>query len=766
MWLGYLVVKEAAQPAIIYTKESIKLSTQQTFRVTGMDCASCAQTVENGVARLNGVDNCRLNFTTETLSVSGTAVSQQIINRIQELGYDVAAPNEAPPSTEMPTFWQFMRQRQETTLVLIALLLILPGLLFNELLPMLGWEHPLLHVSSVAALLLAGLPVARSGWRSLRINHELTINSLMTIAAVGAVIIGAYTEAGLVMVLFAIGEALEGYTAVRARSNIRSLMSVSPPTATVLRPCLDCQTHLGVDGYTQGPCPICGVEAQRVPVEALQLGETVVVKPGERIPVDGRILEGNSTVDQSTITGESAPIAKQPDDTVFASSVNGAGVLHLVVTHLAEDSTISRLIRLVEEAQERRAPAQRFVDKFARIYTPAVVILAILVAALPPLLLQQPFIDATTPTNGWLYRALALLVVACPCALVISTPVTMVSALSNAAKNGILIKGGVYLEALSQIKLVAFDKTGTLTRGKPVISHFQSVNCQGNGCDSCDDLLGLTHAVEQSSEHPLAQAVAQAATAQSVQNRYPAATNVQAKIGAGIVGTVNDQLVMIGSHRALNDMPHEAHCEAISAAEAQGMTAMLVTADDTYLGYLTVADQVRPDGATAVSQLHSLGIHTAMLTGDNAATAQNIAQQTDIDRVFANLLPEEKVSQIEQLRQEYGRVAMIGDGINDAPALASATVGIAMGTAGTDQAMETADIALMHDDLSKLPYAIRLSRATMRTIWANVALSLGIKAAFLVAVLFGFGTMWLAVLADMGASLLVTLNGMRLTKFK
>ncbi|VAW32187.1 Lead, cadmium, zinc and mercury transporting ATPase; Copper-translocating P-type ATPase, partial [hydrothermal vent metagenome] len=684
----------------------------------------------------------------------------------QELGYDVAAADDVPNVAETVNFWQFMRQRKETTLALIGAVLILPGLLFNELLPMLGWEHPLLNLSSIAALIAAGLPVARSAWRSLRINHELTINALMSIAAVGAVIIGAYTEAGLVMVLFAIGEALEGFTANRARNSIRSLMSVAPQKATLLRPVVDCQIHAGNNGYTQGECSFCDAEAHFVPVAELKLGETVLVKPGERIPVDGRILNGSSTVDQASITGESAPIPKQPNDTVFASSINGAGVLHLTVTHLAKDSTISRLIRLVEEAQERRAPAQRFINQFSRIYTPSVVILALLVAILPPLLWQQPFIDTTNPTQGWLYRALALLVVACPCALVISVPVSLVSALSNAAKNGVLIKGGAYLEALSKIKLIAFDKTGTLTQGKPAVVHFQSINCLGNGCVPCDELLGLSHAVEQASEHPLAQAIATAAATRSVQNRYRAATNVQAMVGSGITGAVDGRSIIIGSHRSLNNLPHAAHCDAISAAEAGGLTTVLVAADQQYLGYLTLADKVREDSKTAVAQLHQLGIQTAMLTGDNEATARKVAQAIGIDQQFAGLLPEEKVSKIETLQQEYGAVAMIGDGINDAPALATASVGIAMGAAGTDQAMETADIALMNDDLSKLPFAIQLSRATMRTIRVNVAFSLGLKAIFLMVVLLGYGTMWMAVLADVGTSLLVTLNGMRLAKFK
>lgn len=747
-------------------------STEQlTFRVTGMDCASCAQTVEDGVARLDGVTACRLNFTTEKLTVQGGVSREEVVARVRALGYDVdegkGASKTAVPSQTL-TFWRFMGQRLETRLALLGALLILPGLIFHELLPMLDWHSPWLDVTSVAAMVVAGWPIARSAWRALRINRDINMNLLMSIAAVGAVFIGAYTEAGLVMVLFAIGEAIEGYTAARARDAIRSLMEVAPNEATVLRPCIDCAGHLGQDGYEGGPCPFCGLEEQRVPVDSLQVGETIVVKPGERIPMDGRILTGHSAVNQAPITGESAPVEKAPDDTVYASSINGQGVLHVEITHRAEDNTISRIIRMVEEAQAQKAPAQRLVDRFARVYTPAVVGLALLVAVAPPLLFGQPFWVADAPTQGWIYRALALLVVACPCALVISTPVSIISAISNAARHGVLVKGGAYLETLSRVRAVALDKTGTLTAGQPAVVAVRAVDCAAvNGrCNSCDDLLALAGAVERHSEHPLGRAIAAAADERQVNGRYPAPDSVTALTGRGIRGQVDGSDVTIGSHRHFDEtIQHDhAECVALQAAEANGQTTMLVSVDGRYRGYIAASDQVRATSREAVAALHHAGLTTVMLTGDNAETAQRIAADVGVDDVRANLLPQDKVTAVQSLRQQFSHVAMVGDGINDAPALALADVGIAMGAAGTAQAMETADIALMHDDLSKLPFAVRLARAAMSTIRVNIGLSIGIKAAFLVLVLLGVGTMWMAVLADMGTSLLVTLNGTRLLK--
>lgn len=745
-----------------------------TFRIKGMDCASCAQSVENGVARLDGVDVCHLNFTTELLRVEGNTSKEQIIARVKSLGFEVANPNEnideeRVTEVRQQTFWQFLWQRWDTRLALIGAVLILPGLLFNELLPMLELENPLLNITSIGAMIVAGYPIAQSAWRNLRINREISINLLMTIAAVGAVIIGAYTEAGLVMVLFAIGEALEGYTASRARNSIRTLMQVAPQEATVLRPCIDCTGHLGQDGYTGGPCPFCGLEEQRVPVDSLQVGETIVVKPGERIPMDGRILSGHSAINQAPITGESNPVDKSIGADVYASSINGEGALEIEITHLAADNTISRIIKMVEEAQSQKAPAQRIVDKFAKIYTPLVVVLATLVATVPPLFFGQPFWNPDASTQGWLYRALALLVVACPCALVISTPVSVISAISNAAKHGVLVKGGAFLEMMSDVKAVAMDKTGTLTRGQPTVAMMHSVNCTASAnepCDSCTDLLAWANAVEQHSEHPLAQAVTSASTHHGVHSRYPAATDTKAMTGKGVTGQVNDHTVTIGNHRyfdtAIDHLPQQ--CAAIDAAESNGYTTMMVSVDGIYQGYISTRDQVRPSSKTAVSALHALGVKTVMLTGDNAATAAQIGAEVGVSDVHANLLPQDKVTAVRQLQAKTGDVIMVGDGINDAPALAAATVGVAMGAAGTAQAMETADVALMKDNLSRLPFVIRLSRSMMNTIRFNIGLSIGIKLLFLLIVMLGFGSMWLAVLADVGTSLLVTLNGTRLLK--
>ena len=763
----------------------------ETFHITGMDCASCAQSIETAVAKLDGVQKATLNFTTENLRVVTDLPRSAIVVRIEEMGYSVSSNQYAVASSQYSensnqhavdgeqdsvagkaelTFWRYLWQRTETRLALLGGLFILPGVLFHELFPGLGLDSPLFHLTSLIALLLAGGPIVRSAWRSLRINRDLNINVLMSIAAIGAVIIGATTEAGLVMVLFAMGEALEGYTGARARASIRSLMAVAPNVATVLRPCIDCQSHLGQKGYTGGPCPFCGLEEQRVPVADLVVGDRIVVKPGERIAMDGRVLAGETAVNQAPITGESRLIDKQPGSQVFASSINGSGTLEIKVTHLAADNTISRLIQMVADAQERKAPAQRFVDQFARVYTPLVVVLALLVAILPPLLWGQPFWSAADPTQGWLYRGLALLVVACPCALVISTPVSIISAISNGARKGVLFKGGAYLEALSRIKAIAFDKTGTLTHGQPAVVAVRSLNCQtgpNDSCDPCNSLLALASAVEKRSEHPLASAILSAAEERGVNGRYDAAQSVRALSGRGVQGMVNGRSITIGSHRYFDNqaIAHEDHCREIEAAAATGHTTMLISQDDAYQGYITTADTVRPSSKTAVAALKKLGLSALiMLTGDNEGTAQAVGQAVGVTQVEANCLPQDKVTAVNRLRQQYGPIAMVGDGINDTPALATADLGIAIGN--TAQAMETADITLMNDDLSRLPFALRLSRATMRTIQVNVALSIGIKLAFVALVLAGWGTMWMAVLADMGTSLLVTLNGMRLLQYR
>ncbi len=752
---------------------------RQTFHIRGMDCADCARTVEQGVCSLRGVETCELHFTSEKLHITGSIDRETIIERVRALGYDVIEPDDkaATPPQLTGSFWRFLWQRPATRLALLGLLLILPGLVLHELL---GIDHVLIDLASLGALLTAGLPIARSAWRALIINRRITINLLMSIAAVGAVIIGAYTEAGMVIVLFALGEALEGYTASRARDSIRSLMQVMPATATLLRQASHDSADLislePVCGCTDGCCTGTQTMPRQVGVDTLQVGDVILVRPGERIPMDGWIVAGESAINQAPITGESRLIEKGPEDTVFAGSVNGEGALDIEVTHRATDNTISRLIRMVEEAQEQRAPTQRLIDAFAHYYTPAVIVLALLVATIPPLVFGQPFWNPDAHTFGWFYRALALLVVACPCALVISTPVSIISAISNAARSGVLIKGGSYLETLSRVRAIAFDKTGTLTSGKPDVMRVRSVVCataypdQHNApatCADCDDLLALASSLERRSEHPLAQAIVGAATQRGILDRYPEAQNVKALVGRGVTGDVHGQQVVLGSHRYFDgDIAHSSEvCAEVSQDAAMGATPVLISVDGRYLGSISVADTVRASSREALEQLRQAGIiHLVMLTGDTTGTAQRVGDDVGVSEVRAELLPEEKVQAIHDLKQQYGIVAMVGDGINDAPALATADVSIAMGgqAGGTAQAMETADITLMRDDLRLLPFALRLSRTTMRTIQTNIVLALGLKLAFLVLVLLGMGTLWMAVLADMGASVLVTLYGMRL----
>jgi Zn2+/Cd2+-exporting ATPase len=747
-----------------------------TLRIEGMDCADCALKLEKGIHTLDGVTACTVSFATTRMNLvydPALVDVSQVARRVRAMGYSVATGSQ-PAGVGHGGWLQRLRSRPRDAMTLLSgLLLLLAAAASLARLP-----QTLAAALLAAAIVSGGVFIFRKAWSSLRYNRELDINVLMSLAVVGAVLIGEWAEAAVVVFLFSLGEALEGYTMDRTRNAIRSLMALAPAEATVLRPCLDCAGHLGqpLPGggvYGGGPCPWCEPHELTVPVEELAVGERLLVRPGERIPMDGVVLAGRSAVNQAPITGESLPVDKESGSEVFAGTINGSGVLEIRVTRLAADNTLSRLIYLVEEAQAQKAPAQRWIDRFARVYTPAVVAVAAAVVLLPPLLFGQPLLD-TADQTGWLYRGLTLLVIACPCALVISTPVSIVSAISAAARRGVLIKGGVHLEALAGVRVMAFDKTGTLTLGRPALTLVSSVECTNGdaeaaeSCAACDDLLALAAAVERRSEHPLAAAVVQAAEARSLNGRYAAAEDVEALAGQGVRGQVNGQHIGVSSHRRIHELNlghDDAFCAQVQQVEAAGQTTMLLHDEQGIRGYLAVADQVRPGSAAAVAGLKAAGIErVVMLTGDNALTARAIAAQIGIDDVRANLLPGDKVHAVEALLAEHGAVAMVGDGVNDAPALARATVGIAMGGAGSDQALETADVALMGDDLAGLPFVVRLSRQTRRVIMQNVAFSLGVKAVFLALALAGAATLWMAVFADMGASLLVILNGMRLLR--
>jgi Cd2+/Zn2+-exporting ATPase len=747
------------------------------FKISGMDCADCATGIEKAVKQLDGITEATVNFSTARLDItcdSGVIEADKIVGRVKALGYDARPVHEEIASISpirrniLFSFFTFLFSRWQTACAAFGGILIAAALAIKFY----ATTLPLFVVFSgevllIIALALAGYPIARSGVIRLWINKDININLLMTLAAVGALIIGETAEAATVIFLFAIGEALEGFTMERSRQSMRSLMNLAPQTATVLRPCMNCKEHIGREGYISGPCPFCVAHETQVAVKDLQIGETILIKAGERLPMDGIVMAGESAVNQAPITGESIPVTKSIDDEVFAGTINGEGALEVRVTRRAADTTLNRIIQLVEQAQVSRAPAQRFVDRFASVYTPAVVAMALLIAILPPLLLQQPFWNLADGTHGWLYRALTLLVISCPCALVISTPVSIVSAISAAARQGVLIKGGAYLELLARVRAIAFDKTGTLTYGQPAVIETRSVDCENpNGaCKPCDDMLALAAAVERRSEHPLARAVVEAA-GERAQHRDFAVGEVESLAGRGVRGVVNGKRVTVGNHKLFDaEFPHDENlCNAVSDVEANGHTAMMVSDGERVRGYIAVADQLRDAGRGAISDLKKLGIEkTVMLTGDNPIIAKAIGESVGVDEVRANLLPEDKLEVITALRKKYEHVAMLGDGINDAPALASASVGIAMGAASA-QALEASDIALMSNNLQKLPAIIHHSRRTMSVIRQNIFFSIGIKVIFLALALPGLATLWMAVFADMGASLLVTMNGMRLLR--
>jgi Cd2+/Zn2+-exporting ATPase len=589
------------------------------------------------------------------------------------------------------------------------------------------WLAPAASALTMAA---GGTVTVRRAWSAVR-ARSLDINVLMMIAASGAVILDQWSEAAAVIVLFAIAQMLEARTLERARNAVGALLDLTPADALL-------RDQAG---------------ERRVDVEQIAPGALIVIMPGEKIPLDGDIVVGQSAVNQAPVTGESMPVDKAPGDEVFAGTINGRGALEVRVTRVRRDTTLARIVHLVERAQAQRAPAQTLVDRFARVYTPAVVGLAILVATLPPVL-------AGAAWQPWIYRALVLLVVSCPCALVISTPVSIVAALAGAAKKGVLIKGGAHLEQASRVRCIAFDKTGTLTRGTPEVVGVTALDALPAAA-----IVGLAASIERRSEHPIGRAILQYAASAGIAS-LPG-EDVRALAGRGAEGRVGGATVLIGNHRLFEErgLCSPALDRQLDDLTAGGRTAVLVAQDDRVVGLIAVADQAREGGRDAIDLLRRQGIESlVLLTGDSAGPARALAEQLGLDGFQADLLPEHKVDAIADLRRRYGWVAMVGDGVNDAPALASADLGLAMGAAGTDAALETSDVALMADDLLKIPYMFRLSRAAVRNIKVNLAISVVMKAAFVALAVAGMATLWMAVVADTGASIIVIANALRLLR--
>lgn len=579
---------------------------------------------------------------------------------------------------------------------------------------------------AVASMLLSGRETFAKGWAALR-SLSFNMNFLMSTAILGAMVIGEWPEAAMVTFLFSLAERIEGFSLDRARNAIRSLMELSPEKATVLSD--------------------CGQESQML-AAGVSLGQRVRVKPGERVPLGGQLVAGGSSVNQAPITGESLPVEKRVGDAVFAGTINERGSFDLEVTAVRGNTTLDRIVAAVQAAQEERAPTQRFVDRFASYYTPAMMLLALLVALVPPFLWAEPF-------SVWTYRALALLVVACPCALVISTPVTVVSGLAAAARSGILIKGGVYLEEGRKLRAIALDKTGTLTRGQPEVTE---VIPQGDLSE--EEVLGLLASLESRSEHPLAGAI----LSRWGDRPLLEVTEFEALVGRGLRGVVKGKTYLAGSSRLLRELGLEV--PALADRETAGKTLVFLMDDGALLGVVAVADPIRESSKKVVAHLKSLGIRPLMLSGDDQRTAAAIAAQLGIEEVSGNLLPDQKLQAVEAALERFGHVGMVGDGINDAPALARASVGFAMGAAGTATALETADVALMQDDLRGLPAFILLSRRTGRLLSQNIVFSLLVKLLALGLSVSGHLTLWMAVLADVGATLLVVANGLRLLGFR
>jgi Cd2+/Zn2+-exporting ATPase len=694
-----------------------------TFVVNDLCCATEELLIRKKIKNVAGAEILGINLAEKTVSVHHTCPTEHLLEAFDDAGLNAELLNDV---VEDKSFW---KQHGTIVALVASSILLLGGFFFSFVIE----AEPVATTLFFLSILLSGWKILIKGMKAVK-NFSLDMNFLMTVATVGAIIINKNEEAAVVMFLFALAELLEQLSLKRSRGALRSLMSLTPATASVVRN----GKEISID------------------VKTIGVNERIIIRPGERIPLDGMVVSGASSVNQSQITGESIPAVKTIGDEVFAGSLNERGTLELEVTKPFSDTMLARIIRLVEDAQTSRAPLQNTVEKFAQYYSPAVFLLACCVALFPPLLFGQEF-------SEWFYRALVLLVIACPCALVLSTPVTIMSGLTNALRHGALIKGGKFLEALGGIKAIAFDKTGTLTKGTPVVTDIVSLNSL-----SKEEILKIAASVEAKSEHHFADAILKKVIEQNGVNLNTLVHSFQSLPGKGVRSTINGTTYVVGNHSLIEEMnictPQTEFI--LERFEQEGKSPIILATEKEPLGVIAIADELRADAPSVIKQLHDDGIEKIiLLSGDSDAVARPLAQQVGADEVRSQILPEEKLQHINTLQEKYKAVAMVGDGVNDAPALASATVGIAMGKTGTDVSLEAADVVLMSDELSKLPHIISLSRKTLSIIKQNIAIALVTKLVFLVLGMFGVATLWMAIIADDGATLVVILNGLRVLRF-
>ncbi|MDA8229554.1 MAG: cation-translocating P-type ATPase [Desulfitobacterium hafniense] len=723
-----------------------------TLKVKGLDCPDCAKDVQKAVSSMPGVQSTEVNFNAQKVKVvynSNDTSLEQISNILSKIGHPVTSVKtenvenaKAAPSENVEVPSEYAKNAKvapsitpwwkEANNILFAISAVITVLTLIAELTHIGLPETWAKVLYGAAVIIGGIFPAKKGLSSLK-HGRLTINTLLVVGAIGAIYLGLWEEASLLVVIFSLGEVLDSYAVDKARGAIQALISLAPQEATVLR----------------------NGKELRVPIEQVNINEIVLVRPGEKVSVDGVVVSGTSAIDQSSITGESIPVEKHAGDEVYAATLNGRGALEIKVTKLAEDSTLSKIVELVENAQMKKGDAQNFSERFGAIYTPFMFVLAIIMAVVPPVFFGQPF-------DAWLYRALVVLVVSCSCSLVLSVPIAIVAGVGNAAKNGVLVKGGIHMETAGKVQVVAFDKTGTLTTGKPTVTDLVAL-----GSISDEKLLKIAGTLEVRSEHPLADAILKLISEKGLE--IETIDEFMSITGRGAKGMIDGEQYYIGNPRLFKEIgvSVEGHIKQIESLQDEGKTVILVGNSKQILGMIAVSDQPKENARKAISKLKELGIKKiVMLTGDNKVTGEAIGRGIGVDEVKAELLPEDKISAIKALQEGHRTVAMVGDGVNDAPALAQADVGVSMGVAGTDVALETADIALMADDLDQLVYMVKISRKTVSIIKQNIAFSLALVVFLVISALLGWMPLTTGLIINEASALVIIANGVRLLKVK